>query len=33
VQWLQIGFALTLPLIIFGFIALMLFLWFASQAQ
>ena len=33
IQWLQIGFALTLPLIIFGFIALMLFLWFASQAQ
>lgn len=33
VQWLQIGFALTLPLIIFGFIALILFLWFASQAQ
>ncbi|HSH38650.1 MAG TPA: hypothetical protein VK993_07685 [Chthoniobacterales bacterium] len=33
VQWLQIGFALTLPLILFGFIALVLFLWFASQAQ
>ena len=33
VQWLQIGFALTLPLIIFGMIALILFLWFASQAQ
>jgi cell division protein FtsB len=33
VQWLQIGFALTLPLIIFGLIALILFLWFASQAQ
>ena len=32
-QWLQIGFALTLPLILFGFIALMLFLWFASQVQ
>jgi cell division protein FtsB len=33
VQWLQIGFALTLPLIVFGIIALILFLWFASQAQ
>ncbi len=33
VQWLQIGFAVTLPLIVFGFIALMLFLWFASHAQ
>ena len=32
-QWLQIGFALTLPLIMFGIIALILFLWFASQAQ
>ena len=33
VQWMQIGFALTLPLIIFGFIALMVFLWLASQTQ
>ena len=33
VQWMQIGFALTLPLIIFGFIALMIFMWLASQAQ
>ena len=33
VQWMQIGFALTLPLIIFGFIALLVFLWLASQAQ
>ena len=33
VQWMQIGFALTLPLIIFGFIALLIFLWLASQAQ
>jgi DNA repair exonuclease SbcCD ATPase subunit len=33
VQWMQIGFALTLPLIVFGFIALMLFLWMAAQAQ
>jgi hypothetical protein len=29
-QWVQIGFALTLPLIIFGFIALFLFFWMAS---
>ena len=33
VQWMQIGFALTLPLIIFGFIALMIFMWLAAQAQ
>src|SRR2546425_9005870 len=26
-QWVQIGFALSLPLIIFGFIALFLFFW------
>jgi len=32
-QWMQIGLALSLPLIVFGFVALMLFLWFASQAQ
>jgi cell division protein FtsB len=32
-QWLQIGFALTLPLIIFGFIALMIFLWMAASVQ
>jgi hypothetical protein len=31
VQWLQIGIALTLPLIIFGAIALALFLWMASK--
>lgn len=33
VQWMQIGLAFTLPLIIFGFIAFMIFLWLASQAQ
>lgn len=32
-QWMQIGLALTLPLIIFGFIALMIFFYLASQAQ
>ena len=30
-QWMQIGFALSLPLIIFGFIALFLFFWMASR--
>jgi len=30
-QWAQIGFALTLPLIIFGFVALLLFMWMASK--
>lgn len=30
-QWLQIGFALTLPLIIFGAVALLVFFWMASK--
>jgi multidrug efflux pump subunit AcrA (membrane-fusion protein) len=30
-QWLQIGIALTLPLIIFGVIALAVFFWMASR--
>ena len=30
---MQIGFALTLPLIVFGFVALMLFLWMAARTQ
>src|SRR5437588_7396384 len=30
-QWLQIGVALTLPLIIFGVVALALFFWMASR--
>ncbi len=30
-QWMQIGFALTLPLIVFGLIALMIFLWLAAR--
>jgi SMC interacting uncharacterized protein involved in chromosome segregation len=32
-QWMQIGLALTLPLIVFGFIALMIFLWMAARVQ
>ena len=31
VQWMQIGLALTLPLIVFGFIALLIFLWLAAR--
>jgi phage-related tail protein len=31
VQWVQIGIALTLPLIIFGAVALALFFWMASR--
>jgi hypothetical protein len=30
-QWFQIGVALTLPVIIFGAIALVLFMWMASK--
>jgi chromosome segregation ATPase len=32
-QWVKIGFAFSLPLIIFGFIALFLFLWMASTGR
>jgi chromosome segregation ATPase len=32
-QWVQIGFALSLPLIIFGFIALILFFWMAAATR
>jgi chromosome segregation ATPase len=32
-QWVQIGFAVTLPLIAFGFVALVIFLWMAGKAQ
>ncbi len=32
-QWMQIGLAFTLPLIVFGLIALFLFLWMATQTQ
>jgi len=30
-QWMRIGVALTLPLIIFGLVALALFFWMASR--
>lgn len=33
VQWMQIGLAFTLPLIVFGFIALFIFLWLAARGQ
>jgi hypothetical protein len=32
-QWVQIGFAVTLPLIIFGIIALVVFFWMAAKGQ
>jgi chromosome segregation ATPase len=32
-QWVQIGLALTLPLIAFGFVALLIFFWIAGKAQ
>jgi superfamily II RNA helicase len=32
-QWMQIGFGLTLPLIIFGVIALVLFFWMAAATR
>lgn len=32
-QWMQIGLALSLPLIIFGFIALFLFFWMAAATS
>ncbi|HXP35241.1 MAG TPA: hypothetical protein VN827_06820 [Chthoniobacterales bacterium] len=32
-QWMKIGFAFSLPLIVFGFIALFLFLWMASTSR
>ena len=30
-QWVQVGFAFSLPLIVFGFIALFLFFWLAAK--
>ena len=33
VQWLQIGFAVTLPLIVFGILALLIFFWMAAKTQ
>src|SRR4051794_20493751 len=32
-HWLQMGLAFTLPLIVFGFIALIVFFWMAGKAQ
>jgi chromosome segregation ATPase len=32
-HWVRIGFAVTLPLIAFGFVALLIFLWMAGKAQ
>lgn len=33
VQWVQIGFAVTLPLIVFGILALLVFFWMAQKVQ
>ena len=33
VQWMQIGFAFTLPLVVFGFIALFIHFWLAARGQ
>ncbi|MDQ6655380.1 MAG: hypothetical protein M3Y80_06165 [Verrucomicrobiota bacterium] len=32
-QWVQIGFAVTLPLIVFGILALIIFFWMAARTQ
>ncbi len=32
-QWMQIGLALSLPLIVFGFLALLLFFWIAGRVH
>jgi len=32
-EWIKIGFAFSLPLIVFGFIALFLFFWMASTSR
>jgi chromosome segregation ATPase len=32
-QWMQIGFAVTLPLILFGIVALVIFFWAAARVQ
>jgi len=32
-QWLQIGFAVTLPLIVFGILGLLIFFWMAQKVQ
>ncbi|MDQ2918317.1 MAG: hypothetical protein M3R10_00330 [Verrucomicrobiota bacterium] len=33
IYWMQMGFAFTLPLIAFGFVALFIFLWLAQRGQ
>jgi DNA repair exonuclease SbcCD ATPase subunit len=33
IEWIQIGLALTLPLILFGFLALLIFFWAAARGQ
>ncbi|MFL6569936.1 MAG: hypothetical protein ACJ8LI_12285 [Chthoniobacterales bacterium] len=33
IQWMQIGLAFTLPIILFGLIALMIILWMSGRAQ
>jgi predicted RNase H-like nuclease (RuvC/YqgF family) len=32
-QWMQIGFAVSLPLIVFGIVALIIFFWVAARPQ
>ncbi len=32
-QWVQIGFAVSLPLIVFGIVALIIFFWMAARPQ
>jgi hypothetical protein len=32
-QWMQIGFAISLPLIVFGIVALIIFFWMAARPQ
>jgi hypothetical protein len=32
-QWMQIGFAISLPLIVFGIAALIIFFWMAARPQ
>ena len=32
-QWMQIGFAVSLPLIVFGIVALVIFFWMAGRPQ
>ena len=32
-QWMQIGFAVSLPLIVFGIVALIIFFWMAARPQ